>query len=131
MSHTTICFLAEAKSFDEAERRVTACLEGENFFDSLEVLPGQSGPLGRKLGQLKEFTNGWDWKTVADAWLKAAEEAKNASDVGMYGFYLIMAGKLYAQHLNTATYVYNIDTGDYSVPDNSRGWWLIAVDFHY
>jgi hypothetical protein len=115
----------------DAEDRVTAYLEGENFFDYSEVQRKDSGPLEEKRQFLAEFINGWGWEKAADEFLKEGEESKNAGDLVLYGFHLIMAGELYSQNLNAATYVFNIDTGDYSVPDNPKGWWLIAVDFHY
>ena len=33
MPHTTICFLTETRTLDEAESRITAYPETENFFD--------------------------------------------------------------------------------------------------
>jgi hypothetical protein len=49
----------------------------------------------------------------------------------MYGYNLIKAGELYAQYLTVDTYVYNIDAGYYSIPEEDTNWWAIAVDFHY
>jgi hypothetical protein len=49
----------------------------------------------------------------------------------MYGYNLIRAGELYSQTLNTDTCVFNIDTADYSIPEETKGWQVIAVDFHY
>jgi hypothetical protein len=42
MSHTTICFLTETRTLDEAESRVMAYLETENFFDYSNALSEQS-----------------------------------------------------------------------------------------
>jgi hypothetical protein len=131
MSHTTIYFLTEAADFEKAERKVTVYLETENFFDYSETRADLSGPLETKRNSLEAFLNGWDWKESADALLIEAEEYKANGDFGMYGYNLIRAGELYAQNLNIDTYVYNIDSGDYSIPAETSGWWIIAVDFHY
>jgi hypothetical protein len=131
MSHTTICFLTEAKEFDEAERRVTAYLETETFFDYSSVIPEQSGPLEQKRDELMKFLNGREWKEAAEGLLKEAEGYKESGDPGMYGYNLIRAGELYSQSLTTDTCVFNIDTGDYCIPTEGEGWQLIAVDFHY
>jgi hypothetical protein len=131
MSHTTIYFLTAARDFDHAEKMVRGYLEGENFFDYSEVQAEQSGPLEVKHGDLDAFLNGWDWREAADALLKYAEEYKAKDDMGMYGFTLIRAGELYAQNLNIDTCVFNIDSGDYSIPTETKGWWVIAVEFRH
>ena len=61
MSHTTIYFLTEAEDFDRAERRVTAYLETETFFDYSAVIPEQSGPLEQKHEELAKFLDGREW----------------------------------------------------------------------
>jgi hypothetical protein len=131
MSHTNIYFLTEAENFGQAERKVTAYLESENFFDYSEVQHKLSGSLETKRTALDAFLNGWDWKEAADGFLKDAEGYKINGNLGMYGYNLIRAGELYAQNLTVDTFVFNIDTADYSVPAEAKGWWLIAVDFHY
>jgi hypothetical protein len=131
MSHTTIYFLTEAAGFEKAERKVTAYLETENFFDYSETLPDLSGPLETKRDDLEAFLNGWNWKESADALLTEAEEYKANGGFGMYGYNLIRVGELYSQALNIDTCVFNIDTADYSIPEETKGWQVIAVDFHY
>jgi hypothetical protein len=133
MSHTTIYFLTKVRNFDRAEQLVTGYLETENFFDYSEVQTALSGPLETKRKEIDAFLNGWNWKETADALLETAEEYKANADPGMYGYSLIRAGELYAQNLSVDTYVFNIDSGDYSIPppEESRGWWAVAVDFLY
>jgi hypothetical protein len=131
MSHATIYFLTVARDFEHAERMVAGYLEGENFFDYSETRAEQSGPLEAKHGDLDALLNGWDWKEAADALLKKAEDYKAKGDLGMCGHTLIRTGELYAQNLNIGAYVFNIDSGDYSIPTDTNGWWAIAVDFHY
>ena len=131
MSHTTIYFLTEAESYDDAEAKVTAYLEIERFFDSFEVLPKPSGSLAQKSNELEKFIKDWDWKKNADEFLNLAEGQKTNGDLESYGYCLINAGQLYAQHLTVDTYAFNIDTSDYSIPKEDRNWWVIAIDFHY
>jgi hypothetical protein len=131
MSHTTICFLTKAESFDQAENRVATFLETERFFDYSNALPESSGPLAKKRAELLESAKGWDWKKSADGFLEQAEQHKADGNLGLYGCQLIKAGELYAQSLTVDAYAYNIDTSDYSIPPEDKGWWAIAVDFHY
>jgi hypothetical protein len=131
MSHTTIYFLAEAADFDEAERQVSYYLETENFYDNFTVLDDNSGSLSEKRNELMGFINGWDWKKKANEFLSLAEKYKAAGSFDLYGYHLISAGQLYAQYLTIDTYVYNLDSSDYSIPSDDSGWWVIAVDFHY
>jgi hypothetical protein len=131
MSHTTIYFLAEAENQRRAENAVSAYLEGETFFDYSEIQRELSGPLETKRKDLDAFLHGWNWKEAADALMKEAEDYKAKNNLGMYGYNLVRAGELYAQNLTIDTYVFNIETGDYSIPTETKGWWAVAVDFHY
>jgi hypothetical protein len=131
MSHTTIYFLAEAEDFDNAEEQVTAYLETESFFDYYNTLPDESGTLDQKYDELAGFLEKCDWRKRAEKLLEQAEEYKAAGNLCLYGYMLIQAGELYAQCLNEDTCVFNIDTTDYSIPTEMKGWWAIAVDFHY
>ena len=131
MSHTTIYFITEAEDLDQAGSRVTGYLETEHFFDCFSVLPETSGPLAQKRGELAEFAKDWDWKKSAESFLERAEKNKASGDLCSCGYDLIKAGELYAQCLTVETYVFNIEEGSYSVPTESKGWWAIAVDFHF
>jgi hypothetical protein len=131
VSHTTIYFLTEADDLDHAGRKVTAYLESESFFDYSEIQHELSGPLETKRKDLDAFLNGWNWREAAEAILKEAEGHKAKSILGMYGYNLIRAGELFSQSLTIDTYVFNIDFTDYTIPEESNGWWAVAVDFHY
>jgi len=131
MSHTTIYFLTEAENYDDAETNVTAYLETEHFFDSFEVLHKSSGSLVQKRNELEEFVKEWNWIKSAGEFLEHAEVQKANGDLRSYGYCLINAGQLYAQHLTVETYVFNINTIDYSIPKEDKDWWIIAIDFHY
>jgi hypothetical protein len=131
MSHATICFLTETLTLDEAENRVMAYLETENFFGYSDALPEQSGSLETKREKLSKFLNGWDWREAADGFLKEAGEYKDTGNLAMYGYNLVRAGELYSQSLTIGACVFNIDAGDYSIPVDEKGWQLIAVGFHY
>jgi hypothetical protein len=131
MSHTTIYFLTEAEDIEEAQSKVDSYLETEHFFDYYTVLPESSGLLSQKRKELREFIKDWDWKKAADNLLVQAEKHKEAGNTNLFGSFLIDAGTLYAQCLAIDTYVFNIETGDYTVPDDDSGWWVIEADFHY
>ena len=131
MSNTTIYFLTEAEDIDQAEHNVSAYLDTENFFDSFSILPESSGLLSENREALTKFIGNWDWRKNADDFLNLAERYKAAGYLDQYGYHLINAGQLYSQNLMTDTLVYNISTTDYSIPLDDKGWWLIAVHFHY
>jgi len=131
VSHTTIYFLAEAEDIDQAEIRVAEYLETENFFDYFNFLPDESGSLVKKRADLDAFTGNWDWKKSADDFLNLAEKHKAAGNLYQYGCHLIWAGQMYAQYLTVDAYIFNIDTGDYSIPAEDERRWVIAFDFHY
>jgi len=131
MSTTKIYFLTEAEDIDQAEHNVSAYLDTENFFDSFSILPESSGLLSENREALTKFIGNWDWRKNADDFLNLAERYKAAGYLDQYGYHLINAGQLYSQNLMTDTLVYNISTTDYSIPLDDKGWWLIAVHFHY
>jgi hypothetical protein len=131
MSTTKIYFLTEAEDIDQAEHNVSAYLDTENFFDSFSILPESSGLLSENCEALTKFIGNRDWRKNADDFLNLAERYKAAGYLDQYGYHLINAGQLYSQNLMTDTLVYNISTTDYSIPLDDKGWWLIAVHFHY
>ena len=131
MSHTTIYFLTPGEDLSDAEGRVTEYLDTEHFFDYFDVLRESSGTLAEKRKELTKFTDGWDWKKAADNFLIQAEKYKADGNLSLFGTFLINAGVLYTQCLTIDTYAYNIDSGDYSIPDEDSGWWVIEVDLHY
>jgi len=131
MSHTTIYFLAQAEGFNEAESKVTDYLEPEHFFDYHTVLPDESGPLAYKRPELLDFIKDWDWQKTAEEFLYLAQKYKEEGNQRIYGHHLVFAGELYSQDLTICTRVFNLDSDNYSVPDEDSGWWVIGVDFHY
>ena len=131
MSNTTIYFLTLGDDQSDAESQVAAYLETENFFDCYNIQCESSKLLSEKRKELMEFTKAYDWKKAADNFLVKAEKHKADGNLSLFGTNLISAGVLYAQCLTIDTYIYNIDSGDYSMPDEDSGWWVIPVDFHY
>ena len=131
MSHTVIYFLTEAEDMEQAESKVASYLETEHFFDYSDILSDNSGPLAQKRNELMGFIRDWDWNKRADEFLEQAEKHKAAGNTNLFGTFLINAGVLYAQCLTIDTYIYNIDSGDYSIPDDDSGWRVVVVDFHY
>jgi hypothetical protein len=130
MSYTTIYFLAKENNYDETEREVSAYLETESFFDYYNILPEKSGPLEIKRRELLELNESWGWKERADNYLNEAEKYKEDKS-SLFGTYLINAGVLYSQSLMIDTRIYNIHSGDYSIPDEDKDWWAIAAEFRY
>jgi hypothetical protein len=130
MSHTTIYFLVQAEDEDRAESKADAYLEAEHFYDYFTILPEESGPLVNKRLELMDFIRDWDWVKNADSFLCKAEKFKESGDLRLYGHHLIYAGELYAQNLTIDTHVYNMEFGNYIIPDEDSGWWVIAIDFH-
>jgi hypothetical protein len=131
MSHTTIYFLTAAETLEEAESKAASYLDTEHFFDYYDIQSDSSGPLAYKRKDLTDFVKDWNWKKAADNLFEQAEKHKEAGNISLFGSYLINAGTLYAQCLTVDAYVYNIDSGDYSIPDEDSGWQVIAADFHY
>ena len=131
MSHTTIYFLTEAEDKEQAESKISSYLETEHFFDYYSILSDKSRPLTQKRHEIRDLIKDWDWQKTADNLFAQAEKHKAAGNIGLFGTYLINAGVLYAQCLTIDTYIYNIDSGDYSIPEDDSAWWVVAVHFHY
>jgi len=131
VSHSIIYFLTTAETLDEAESNAASYLDAENFFDYYDIQADASGPLIQKRKDLTDFIKDWDWEKTADKLFEQAEKYKAEGNTSLFGSFLISAGVLYAQCLTIDAYVYNIDSGDYSIPDDDSGWWVIAVDFRY
>ena len=130
MSNTTIYFLTEAEDIEEAKSIVDSYLENEHLSDYWTVLDEGSGPLEMEQKELMNFIRNWNWKMCAKEYLNQAQKHKESDDLYAYGYRLICAGELYSQCLTVNTYVFNIESEDYSVPDDDMGWWVIVVDFH-
>jgi len=131
MSHTTIYFLTPGEDLLDAESRVAEYLDTEHFFDYYDILSDSSGTLTQKRKDLTDFIKDWDWEKAADKLFEQAAKHKAEGNTSLFGSFLISAGVLYAQCLTIDTYAYNIDSGDYSIPDDDSGWWVISADFHY
>jgi hypothetical protein len=131
MSHTTIYFFTEAKNYVDAEDNVTSFLESEHFYDYSSVLHESSGSLSDKRNEIAEYAKDWDWMKDAEKFYKKAQKLKASGKLKESGYYFINAGQLYAQQLTVETYVFNINTIDYSIPKEDKNWWVIAIDLHY
>ena len=130
MLHTMIYFLAHGEDLSDAEGRVAEYLETGHFFHYYDIRSDSSGPLTKKREDLMDFIKDWDWNKAADKLFEQAAKHKEAGNISLFGSYLFNAGVRYAQCLTVDTYVYNIDSEDYSIPDDDSGWWVIAVDFY-
>jgi hypothetical protein len=134
--HTTIYFLTTANDLDDAASRIEGYLETEHFFDYYTVLKAQAGTLEEKRTELLEWQKQYDWKKAADEEYAKAEALKAEGNLSWAGYHYRKAGSLYEQLLIDDAAVYNIDSYDYTIPDenvgevNSEPWFCIPVDFH-
>jgi hypothetical protein len=128
--HVEIYLLTPGEDLADAESRVEWHLENETFYDHHEVLKEKSGGLEGKRAELLELRERCDFRKLADGYLARAEEEKAAGNVGMAGYHYRRAGALYEELLTDDAVIYNIDTFDYQIPDETRGWFAVAVDFH-
>jgi hypothetical protein len=131
MSHTTIYFLVQAEDQENAESKVLGYLESVHHIDSPALSSDKSGSLVYKRPELMNYIKNWNWMQVAENFLHQAQKYKESGDLRLYGQHLVSAGELYSQNLTICTYVFNIDSDDYSVPDEDMGWWAIGVDSLY
>ncbi|GHU27800.1 hypothetical protein FACS1894172_02800 [Spirochaetia bacterium] len=128
--HVEIYLLTPAEDYADAKSRVEWYLENETFYDHYTVLKEKSDSLEEKRAELIELREKYDCRKLADDYLAMAEEQKVAGNMSMAGYYYRRAGSLYEELLTDATVIYNIDFTDYSIPDDTHGWFAIAVDFH-
>jgi len=131
MSSNTIFFIAEAENLERAERNVINYLENEGFWSYSCMLPVLSGTLVQGHKKLAELLKSWDYKKKADDFLNEAEKYKTDGDFCMYGHFLIYAGELYSQKLSFETPVFNIDSQDYTIPDDDKNWWVVSINLYH
>jgi hypothetical protein len=131
MSHITIYFLTPAEDFEDAISRVETHLECEKeFADGFDILRNKSGTLVEKMNTLCNLRSGQDSITLAEKYLADAETRKQEGFFGQAGHYYHCAGLLYEGALTQDMPVYNIDSFDYAIPLDTRGWFCIAAYFY-
>jgi Zn-finger domain-containing protein len=134
--HTVIYFIASGNDIDDAVSRIDGYLETENFFDYYTILEKQGGKLEEKRAELLLWQEKYDWKKAADEAYTEAEKLKAQGDLCRAGYYYRKAGSLYEQLLISDAIIYNIDSYDYTIPEDEKGevnneyWFCIPVDFH-
>jgi hypothetical protein len=134
--HVTIYFIASGKDLDDAVNRINSYLETENFYDGYNVLEDEGGTLEEKREKVAEWAAAYDWKKEADGFYSNAEAQKAQGNISMAGYYYRKAGSLYEQLLTDDATIYNIDSYDYSIPNddkeliNGEKWFCVPVDFH-
>jgi hypothetical protein len=132
MSNLTIRFLTPAEDFEDAISRVEDHLECEKYFyDAYDILRNKSGALAEKMSDICELRTGPDSITFAETYLAKAETHKKESRFDEAGYCYIRAGLLYKGALTSDMPVYNIESHDYAIPHDTRGWFVITADFHY
>jgi hypothetical protein len=130
MPHITIHFLTQAEDFEDAISRTEEYLESESdFYESYEVLRKESGWLPDLMDKVNRLLDRPDSITRAETYLAEAEVKKRIGDFGSAGYCYRRAGLLYEGALTQDMPVYNIDSFDYAIPFETRGWFAIAVYF--
>lgn len=141
--HKGIIILTKANDVEEAENNVSdfMILYKDSVWDWWQLGGRWSSLLETSpLGECIELVN--EWKQNVNHAIKAEEEAKQwlnyknsngdiVADYGMYGYCLVKAGNLYQQKFYNNTNVYNMETSDYSIPEEVFGWYAVMIDIHY
>jgi hypothetical protein len=70
------------------------------------------------------------WTNPIDEAAKHEEAARKEKDTRVRGYYLRIAGTLLSEYFCLDANVYNITTGDYSIPEHPEGWFAVRVDIH-
>jgi hypothetical protein len=128
--HVTIRLLTPAEDVDDAISMVEGYLETETFYDYYTTLKEESGSLESQVSKLREKQQEYDCEKLATEYLAKAQELMAKGNRSMAGFYYRRAGALYEELLNDDAVVYNIDSYDYTIPEQTQGWFVVAVDFH-
>jgi hypothetical protein len=81
-------------------------------------------PLSKCLELVKEYAN--DYKELANRFM-GIETTYDYTK----GYNLIMAGNLLCQNLFEYTNIYNLETGDYSIPEDTEDWYAVMIDVHF
>jgi len=111
--------------------------EGPNPWANHYDLPKTGGvydiaPLTLCLPKVKEWQQ--DPVKCGDNEVKQAKEryldGEKGPDYNMYGYCLKRAGHLYAQDFSFGANVFNLETYNFAIPDNTEGWYAVIVDMH-
>lgn len=112
-------------------------MQGQNPYCDHYNLPEEGGiydvlPLSECFDIVKEWyqnpvERGKEKEKEAQEWVNG-KIATN--DYNMYGYCLKIAGNLYSQNFCFDCNTFNIEEGDYSVPEDLVGWWAVVVDMH-
>jgi hypothetical protein len=132
--HTEIAFLKQAEDLDEACRRVENYLLEEIysvFWDGFEASKERSGSLKELRDDLAKRCKDYNTDAEITRRLEKAKEQMAKNDRFGAGYNYRYAGYLLEQMLCADTVVYNLDDGDYSIPEADDGWFVVIVDFHY
>jgi len=112
--------------------------EGPNPYSNHYELPENGGPydcmpLSECIGIVKEWQ-----QIIPDVAQQELEKAKrwlieggsDRDNWGMYGYCLKKAGNLFQQDFCFDCNVFNIDGYDYSIPEETNGYYAVVVDMH-
>jgi len=110
--------------------------KGENPYCDHYKLPNEGGyydvlPLADCINIVKEWQQtiktAQEEEKKAQDWLNGKRGKDNYS---MYGYVLKCAAELYQQRFSFETNVYNLETEDFSIPENFEGYFAVMIDIH-
>ena len=131
MANTEIYFILKAEDYEQADWTLYNYLEGKGFYPSVAcMLEELSGPLTEKRDEISDLLNRWAWEKKAKYYLRKAEKNHAKGNFKKYGELLILAGELYSQKLTTNAWIFNMDSEDYSVPDEDENRWVVVAGLH-
>ena len=131
MSVRTVYFITAAKDLNHAQHIVESYLEFVDICSFSCKPPKFSGSLAQKRRKLVETLKRWNWKKRAGDLLLQAEQYKAGGFNKLYGNILIGAGVLYAQRFSIDTCIFNIQSGDYSIPLDDECKWVICMNLYH
>lgn len=89
---------------------------------------GDIQPLNDCLEAVKDFAG--DMTARANEEKKRAQEYADKDQPSMEGYCLRTAGELLSQNFCFDCNLYNVEEGDYSIPENPEGWFAVMIDMH-
>ncbi len=89
-------------------------------------------PLARCLAKVNDWhqdsiKEGKQAEKHAKGWLNGE---RGTNDYNMYGYCLKEAANHYQQEFSFDSNVFNIESYNYAIPENTDGWWAVIVDMH-
>lgn len=88
---------------------------------------GDALALSKCLGVVREWVQDPEKEAAA---MKAEQEKNWPNDRGMKGYFMKRQGQLLAEEFSFDTNVFNTVEYNYSIPEDTKGWFAVMVDMH-